>query len=266
MVIVFRISLILFLAFGLISCSSNESASSSSGGGSGGGGGNSGSSSSNLLEITIRRNYEGHTRKVIVGTCAITPTDVVTQKTCNINIPELDLYYSDLEFTVSTNNASTCALIAFQPYYYVRSTSNAFSKDGETGDTDCQALPTDLYCFGGAAKTMVEGFPLNRANYFLPIVTLKDAYVLKSTNTLRESDQERSMSNNTGVANNLTNRASNISNTNVRYVGNSLVDYSATCYDPWYKTNYKLTLILGDDDTIDTASNSSIDEVYDWGN
>lgn len=191
-----------------------------------------------------------------------------TNMNCKIRIPEEQLYYSELDFKISTNSATFCNAIHFQPYYYLRSTSATY-KDVTGTTVDCSATPISKSCFGGAAPDIVTDFPLSVGYYFLPKFELSHTYTLHSSNSRRITDRDGSMFySNVNAANNLVDRASSKSMSgNATYAGsNNFVDYSFSCTDKWANEIYKITLIIADDDEEDTESASgSKDVFYDWG-
>ncbi len=270
------IYIILILSF--ITACSGESAndSSSGGGGSGGGSGGSGSSSSTTgkLKLVVRRNLKGNNTKTVIETCEIPATAAVPSNlACDVEVEELILHYSDLEFVVSTNNTDSCTEIITTPYFYRKSNSATFRLDGADADTDCTD-PSEVLCFGGAGPgfgvltgstfTALD-FPNNIGYYFLTRNLLSQTYRLISTEERSETNRDRDLTSNTGVTNNLPagSRSANINTASARYVANTYRDYTVTCRNDFGELNHTITLTIGDFDTQDTSS--STDSFYDWG-
>lgn len=266
------IYLVLILSF-LTACSGGTANESSSGGGGGGGGGGS-TSTDGKLKLVVRRNFKGNTSKTTIQTCEIPSTAALgTNLNCSVEVEELILHYSDLEFTLSTNSSDTCTEVIMIPYYYRKSTSATFRPDGAESDVDC-ATTNDVLCWGGAgpgfgslsgsAFTALD-FPNNRGYYFLTKNMLSQSYRLVSTEERSETNRDRDLIHNTGVTNNLPagSRGANINTAQARYVANTYVDYTAICRNNFGEVNHTITLTVGDYDTEDTSS--SIDTFYDWG-
>lgn len=182
------------------------------------------------------------------------------------------MYYSDIEFVISTDSSSTCSYINFAPFQFRRSTSAAFINDGDGSTVDCSgASPEDTYCYGGAAKFLEglkESYPANTGIYFIPSTSnLQRTFVLPSSDTNRKEDPHRSVTrNNTNVANSFgINPSVNFSTIEGDYVGGTLTNYTFSCRDRWGENKYSWTLILGDDDIVNTAGDA-LDTYYDWGN
>lgn len=259
----------LALAATLTGCSGSEPAAGGAGASPGGGGS---STANSPLEIRVRANYSKSSAKRTLVQCSVpagtNPGDPEADGTCLLQVPELDMHYSDFEFRVSTNSANTCAQVVFIPFQYLRSLSTTFSSPD--GDVDCSLAIKDPYCYGGAAKFLKPefGYPGNTGLYFLTSNQLSGTYTLPSTDENRAKDGHRSMRTNINVANNFTDdRTTPINGVGaVDYVANTFIDYTFLCEDRWGETLYSWTLIMGDDDLIDTSTNMPFDSFYDWGN
>lgn len=273
---VIRIFGLFLIIIQLVACGGSDPTSAPISGPGGGGTGSGASSTNSPLEISVRTNYSLSSVKTEVVNCSLPsntlPSTPAANGTCTVQIPELDLYYSDLEFRVSTNSAATCAQIVFTPFQYRRSNSATFVNDADGTTIDCTAVPPDLYCFGGAAKFIqqLDSYPTNTAIYFLTANELSKSYTMLSADVNRSTDRHASMSENINVANNFTgNRATSVldgAGGIVDYVANSFVDYRFDCNDRWGETLYSWTLTIGDDDLLDVTSNTTFDRFYDWGN
>ncbi len=267
---ILKMVLIMSLALSLAACSSADPVT-----GAGSGGGSAPTNPSSPLELTVSTKYSASdSGSSPIGTCTIAsgtlPTDAAANATCNIQIPELQMYYSDIEFTISTNSETTCSYISFVPFQFRRSNSATFRNDSDETDVDCSGgNPTDKYCYGGAAKFLLglkDQYPKSEGLYFIPGANLRTTYTLPSSDTNRADDPHISVrKNNTNVANSFgVSPAATIAAGEVNYLGGSLTNYTFSCSDRWGETQYSWTLILGDDDTPGTAV--SIDNFYDWGN
>lgn len=271
-------SLIKFTLFSLstaflISCSNSKpSTGGSSTGGTGGTG--TGSSVSVPFLVEVRASYENNSSKTLFGSCSVSTSDPIgTTKTCTIRFPELLLYNSELEFYVATNNKNTCKKVSFVPYYYLKSNSSTMLIDNSAGTTaDCSGQASPPECWGGAAPNIIEGFPASRGLYFLTVNQLSSKYELESSDIRQDGDTDRSFRTNANVANNISLAMRNgpsidIQNT-IRYIGgggSNFQDYEFTCWDEWANINYRFTLKIADDDTLDTASDTLFDFYWDWG-
>lgn len=224
------------------------------------------------LYFELKTNYEKVEGATLFQRCYIpkgtTASGTGSTIECKIQIPELQLYYSDLTFTIGSANPETCRNVTFIPYYYVRSTSAVF-KPGAT-EYDCsKALSptsdTPKQCFGGSAVALAPGFPLNSGVYILPAYESKASYVLKSANSLRQSTTDMAYNDNTASCNNLASASRGTAIPSYYAGGGAYRDYSVTCYDEWYKLLYRINLTISDEDTPATTSTPAADEVYDWG-
>ncbi len=261
-----KILLLAMICF-LISCSGSEPASSTGGGGTGGGTG-SGSSTSANLSLEVKRNFEGGTSKTSIVSCEIPTTATLgTTLACNVQVEELILHFSDLDFIYSTNSSSTCTRVVFRPYYYLKSTSAAFLLDGADATTDCTVA--DANCYGGAAPGMPDlisgGFPKIGGLYYLTRNQLSASTKLDAASIRVKSNADRDLRNNTAVTNNLplASRGANINTASARYLANTYNDYTLSCYNDFGELNYEITLTIGDDDIAGTPV--GLDSFYDWG-
>jgi hypothetical protein len=281
MKVVIRLLAFLFFTLQMLACGGSDPTSAPISGGGGTGGSTGASGSNSPLEISVRTNYTLNLVKTEVVRCTLPagtlPGTLAANATCTVQIPELDLYYSDLEFSVATNNVNTCAQIVFTPFQYRRSNSATFPIDGDGTTVDCSGTrPTEKYCYGGAAKNLellADTYPENRSLYFLTANNLSKTFNLATSDTNRQTDKHLSQLENINVANNFT--GSRI--TNVEDGVGGIVDYFAgtngtfqdyrfACLNSFGETLYSWTLIIGDDDLLSTTSNVTFDTFYDWGN
>lgn len=220
------------------------------------------------LYVIVSTNYEGATTKTVQGGCYFETTDSAPMgKSCTVRIPELTLHYSDLSFTLGSDDAVTCAQVAFSPYFYRRSTANNFLAPGDSATTDCTA-GDEAKCWGGAAVTMVAGFPKVTGSYFLPAITASQTFTLKASNTLKlASTSDVNLRGNINSCNNLpiASRTAAIATPVVYDGADDYYDYEIYCRDKWGATKYMITLTIADYDTVDSAADVSSDHYYDWG-
>lgn len=227
------------------------------------------SASGSPLRVVVSTRFEDNSTPAQVAECAFLSTDAPLgpAKTCTISIPELVLYFSDLIFEVSTQSRLTCTNITFTPFSYARSVSAGFVNDrAVTVDCSEPLYQRSADCYGGAAKDIVPGFPLNQSVYFLTANELQQSYRLQASSTRRDTDPDRSMFTNANAANNLASgsRGSAISNAFVRYVANSMQDYQFVCYDNFANINYQINLIIEDLDEVNQETNAPLDFFWDW--
>ncbi|MBS1961054.1 MAG: hypothetical protein JST04_02475 [Bdellovibrionales bacterium] len=161
-----------------------------------------------------------------------------TAVTCSGKIPEGQLYFSNLKFTVGTTSSNTCHTIVFRPYYYVASTAAAYTPPGSTSAVDCSVLPLDGSCYNGAAKEIVPSFPDYSGVYFLTSTGNEADYTISSGNTLQQGT-------NRYTCNNKVDKTAAVAG----YVANTMQDYVLECRDEYYELQRKITLTIGDYDT-----------------
>lgn len=244
----FRVSsiplLILLASLGATGCGMREEAKSSSGTNLSSGGGSSGTTNSIAAALYLKVesawdfNENPYKEQVL---CTIPMNSAPVSTTCNVKIPEGELYFSKLKFTYGTGDGSQCKIYIFQPFYYRGTTTdNSYlppwlMKPPASGFT-CVADPTPD-CWHGPA-TLVPDFP----DYAAWIYTTADGFEGKQT---VRSAYSSGYVNNRWTANNKTNKAAGIAG---EYVANSMVDWAVECRDEWYELIYKLTLTISDED------------------
>lgn len=267
---------VLFIIFlGLLSFNLGCSGEAASGSGSGSStdGGGPIITSASPLSLEVSSNYEVEEDEAVglretLGTCAIEPGTLpfsgsgLSDISCIIRVPELKLYYSDLTFTISANSGSRCTKVSFIPYAYRRSNNVAYTPKTGADPVDCQS-GVEKVCYGGAGPDMIEDYPETNSVYFLASETKRQSFKLRSSNSRRTDDKDRSMIvSNVNAANNLSNRGTSMTSP-VNYFQNSMNDYIFACEDPWFNALYSITLVIADDDN--DTSGPIRDERYDWG-
>jgi hypothetical protein len=243
--------------------------------------------SASPLFINIATEWENSTITETRGQCSIDAgvapgtanTAIKSTGDCiPVKIPEIDLYYSNLVFTVGSNSPGTCSQITFQPYYFVRSTVAGFVPGPGVTAVDCSVSPpgtAQAQCFGGTAPNMNEtatAFPLSTSIYLLPSVNPYVSYNLKSANTLRMAQTagtDKQFSNNTLSSNNLSISTTNpgypaIATANADFVGGAgnYYDYRATCLDPNGNVLYQTSIIIQPTHT--TVAGTTQYTYWDW--
>lgn len=206
------------------------------------------------------------------GSCEITANSVQTSKTCELKIPEAQMYYSHLEFRMGTKSAASCPILSFFPYYYKRSNNAAYSPpDAKAGDTplDCSsANTTEKKCFGGAAPQLIVDFPEYTGSYIHTHVASEVGYVLDSENKLRTFGGSRVnylATNDLDVGSRVT---LNDGSLQERFVdagqGAPFVDYYVTCKNYWGETMYSMKLMISDENMEEDEGGASNDDYLDW--
>lgn len=220
------------------------------------------------LYVLVSTNYEGATTKTTHGGCYFETTDTAPMgKSCTVRIPELTLHYSDLNFTLGSDDSATCAQVSFSPYYYRKSTANNYTAPGDSTTTDCSA-GDDAKCWGGAAVTMISGFPKVTGSYFLPSNSASQTFTLKASNTLKIANvADLNLRGNANSCNNLPtgSRTAAIASPVVYAGADDYYDYEIYCRDNWGAVKFMITLTIADYDTADSAADVSADHYYDWG-
>ena len=208
-----------------------------------------------IYKIEVTTSFEGTTTTTSWGVCSVPSTlagaasasGTVYNCPTTFAIPEIELYYSDIQFTI-TSSASTCKVISFRPYYYQLSTNVAFVTAGGT-TIDCSGgvtAPT-ADCYRGVGIAIIPSFPTNGGIYFLTATGLSKTFTASSANTKRQSGGNFSNINNRWVANDASaaTRASGIAG---QLVANSLLDYRVVCSDSkdnQYMSTFTITTDVG---------------------
>jgi len=107
---------------------------------------------------------------------------------CDVDIPETQLFYSDLKLTVGTMADSECELIRFRPYYYLASRALDFNplwrREGEI--TDCSLgdsiFTINSQCFSGSALDSGLGaFPASTNKVFSTQIQKAARFTIRSS-------------------------------------------------------------------------------------
>ncbi|GEM_PF-1573485 len=201
---------------------------------------------------------------------------------CQLTIPEGQMYHSDIEFKMGTRFPELCPVIEFQPYYYRRSTA-AISMIDDDGDTNTPEVQSGGYippgkedridcqngkvkeCWGGAAPSMLEKFPEDRFKYFLTLGHQQTTFVLKSENSLRYYggyNVNYLVTNDLNPADRLVTETST-SDLKER-VSNTYRDHNVRCKNYWGETLFSLTIIISDENMDGAESGTAHDDYPDW--
>lgn len=228
-----------------------------------------------FVEVSTSAESSGSDPEPDVGTaiqsqCYLDATTTYpATKTCTVRIPELMLYFSNLHFRVGTASTEYCAQVVYRPYYFRRANTAGYLTGTGATAVDCTDS-TQAACYGGAASEIISSFPTATALYFLPTNTLEYTFSLKSSNKrgmANPTDSSFDYSN-VNAANNLSDRTLTFSTPAdpIDYIGGSnYQDYAVSCLDPWGQLLYKITIVIADDDTLETLNTPAKDEYYDWG-
>lgn len=201
------------------------------------------------------------------GSCAVNSTSS-NNIDCTVSIPEARLFFSKIKFNIGTENPTICPIITFAPYYYQRSSSATYlPPHKDATEVDCSgingAAPTDKYCYGGAAPTLVTDFPTNTGNYFLASVSPSKSYTLDSGNKTRYYGTYPV---NYLVTNDLSSNGRTLSGDpliRTERMPNTFQDYQATCSNYWGEVLYSISITVKDEN-MDGSDGTTHDEYPDW--
>ncbi|MBO9667314.1 MAG: hypothetical protein J7501_10940 [Bdellovibrio sp.] len=225
------------------------------------------------LKISTKWEDSSNVSNSVSETCAIDPSTPMPAATmsCTLEVPEAQLFYSDLKFSFGTFQTATCPVVHFVPYYYKRSTSDSYIPPGEKEPATCGSDPT-LNCYGGAAPTIMGDSDFMKGFRSLYIVT---ALGNQSEKVLTAESKLRWYSGydvNYLVTNDLTARgttidpvADNTKPMHKAYVADSMVDWGVYCEDFFGHTQYGIKLTIKDKDKLNsTDPDATEDEYDDW--
>jgi hypothetical protein len=225
------------------------------------------------LYLYLQTKYESADIYSTFDTCIIASTvsagTADSTKDCTFSVPEVQMYYSDLKIVIGTNSSTTCKLISFTPYHFLRSIDPAFLETADGVSTDCSPgkYGSNADCWGGAAVGFLgSSFPQSRGKYFLAEDKIEENYTSLSANKLRLANGfDAHYRTNRVVANNLADTATGVSVFGTHYISNSMVDYSATCQDELGYVKYRINLLIEDDDGDATSDpDGTINDITDW--
>lgn len=197
-------------------------------------------------------NFETQQECTANGTAA-SPANV----TCTVNVPETQLFYSKMKFTI-THDTATCSLASFCPYYYQKSNAAGFDPDGTGTAVDCSATPVPDACYGGPAKELVPSFrPVTGGNtciFSTSSTALEKTASAPNEKTSRQGDRHnRYLSNDYATAN----RA--VANPAVAYEGyvaSSMQDYTVSCEDKHGNNLSTITIYVIDSNGTSPTTNN----------
>lgn len=213
-----------------------------------------------------------------VKTCYLAAGSVSgTHPTCTITVPELQLYYSKLNFKVGTLDTVNCPFVAFQPYYYLRSVNdivNDWDPDGTT--VTCSTEKFDPSCYGGAAPALMSDFGTNFGYYFQSSIGNEANYKLESSNQKRQlgfwptnlmvtndiADETAGSASGAGTKT-WSQKVTAADAATARPGETYWQDYVVACKDIWGATTHSITITISDDNTENT-SGGAVDHYYDW--
>lgn len=201
---------------------------------------------------------------------AVACTNTTGSTTNSVAIPEGQLYYSSLTWTVTagaTTGTSGCTQIEFFPYYYLANNSNAaFTAPWQSTPINCTTVPTPAGCYGGLAGDIVPSFPTFNGVYFLTANGAAATWSSKSANSHKYGSNRYSVNNLTLPAVSFNFATGNLGD---GYVSPNYQEYLFSCNDEFDETLYSFSLTITDIDQTGVYPNvsqgvSSINEFPDW--
>ncbi|MNL03886.1 hypothetical protein D3C87_1244350 [compost metagenome] len=161
--------------------------------------------------------------------------------------------------------SASCPILSFAPFYYKRSENAAFQPAGKDEPTDCDPATResdDPVCYGGAAPTMIGGFPFSTGSYFNTNIISQSTYALPSENSTRWYGGQRVnyLANNT-----ITDPTSTLddNSSQARVGAGEWRDWSVSCTNMWGETMYKINFWI-EDVNIDPDGGPGADQYTDW--
>lgn len=188
-------------------------------------------------------------------TCQIPLGSATVLSTCSGTVPEGQLHFSKIKFTVGTTNPTACKIVIFRPYYYMLSTGAAYTPPWGDTAIDCSTDPT-ADCYDGVALDIVPSFPDFTALYYLTTNALENQYEATSSNLKLRNATNR------WTCNNKVDQTAGVAN----YVASSMQNYVLECRDEYYTLQKRITLTFGDADLEagEFPGNGAIDDFDDW--
>ena len=179
---------------------------------------------------------------------------------CRFKIPEAKLFYSHLKFLVGTTMSESCPLLFFRPYYYKRSTGATFRPAGQDTDVDC--TKNNPLCYGGAAPSLIPGFPKATGTYFNTNLLSQSTYLLHSENSTNWYGGHKV---NYLAINDLANPTTPVTDGSpqTRLGGGNWRDYSIQCTNMWGEMMYRINYFI-EDENVDPDDPTGNDDFEDW--
>ncbi|WP_413576351.1 hypothetical protein ACLVWU_18385 [Bdellovibrio sp. HCB290] len=208
------------------------------------------------LYVGVQTRWEGGGAPTSHGECiALSTAPIETgPETCDITIPEGQLYYSELMITMGSKLAETCSMVSFTAYAYKRSSSDTYVPPGESSPVKCATeANSNLACWGGAGPALYPDYPKTGGQYFLLINGASTTINIPSGNSRRYGS-------NRGTVNTLADHTTSISG----YVANTMQDYYVHCLDIWAQPIYSFKLTIKDEDTKGTENEPARNQIPDW--
>jgi hypothetical protein len=165
--------------------------------------------------------------------------------TCNLTMPEGQLYFSNLALTIGSADLNLCKEVIYYPYGFLASAVDTYtqSKFGAVqAQQTCLTAPSTA-CYDGAAVTQFPTYPL------LTNVAMETASAYETTYTVPSPFSLMELTN-TSSANFITNKAANDTAVNTAgttlqtYVAGSMQGYRAECRDEYYELIYSIDFVL----------------------
>lgn len=206
--------------------------------------------------------------------CSFAPGAPSGVQVCNIEIAELQLYYSKLEFKMGTLDRAACPYVQFTPYYYQRS-DQSISNSWVTpvSEIKCGDTPFASSCYGGAGPVMFSDFATSPGRYIATALGNEASYELKSSNSVRLYGP---VNTNLMVTNDIVDTATGQVSTptvgppaipaiaNIfEQVPGSWQDYTVECKDIYGATTHSIVIKISDKNTADSAG-GAVDHFTDW--
>jgi hypothetical protein len=203
----------------------------------------------NIFQVNVGTIWETDTTNTVIpqGSCSYSVTDG-SSKTCNLSIPEAELYYGKLKLDAAVTNQSRCGIFLFRPYYYMMGNSATFVPSNASSSfsaIDCSGATSTppAGCYAGAAVSIVPNFPAFRGIYNVTSVSPTMSWTASSAVSVAGSAYYDP--GNRWTTNDLVGRGT----AQTDYVANSMQDYVFSCRDvnddPIYSLTLKLSVIPG---------------------
>lgn len=221
-----------------------------------------GSSAQGQFSVNVSTIYESLTEATTWKTCDVTSASG-TASDCTATIPEGQLYFSNLKFTVTTPIGHQCSRISFHPYWAVRSVNAAFDEPETSTAVDCSGgfSSRPALCYEGAARDLVPNFPVNGGVYYVPGAgSSTQEYTFTKSANQRRIDLAGVDFGNLWTSNNLleADRGAAIDSGVKQYAGGDRYnDYTFSCRDVWDEPLYSLTVYV-------LEQNGATGTILDW--